>query len=86
MLAGKPWYNLPKTISCFFYRINPEDEAITIVNSDNVSIGGGRNVSLKKDNENGGEKSLLVPKVILRCRKRHYLDFLTFTNFIRINE
>lgn len=43
-------------------RINPEDEAITIVNSENVSIGGGRNVSLKKDNENGGEKSLLVPK------------------------
>ena len=49
-----------------YSRINPEDEAITIVNSENVSIGGARNISLKQQESesNGGEKSLLVPKVI----------------------
>ena len=41
------------------------------MNSENVSIGGGRNVSLKKDNENSGEKSLLVPKVNKREDSPH---------------
>lgn len=43
-------------------RINPEDEAIEIVNSENVSVVGARNVSLKQESETNGEKSLLVPK------------------------
>jgi len=46
-------------------RINPEDEAIEIVNSENVSVAGGlRNVSLKQQHAqetSHGEESLLVP-------------------------
>ena len=41
--------------------MNPEDEAIEIVNSENVSVGGARNVSLRDSQRSHGEKSLLVP-------------------------
>jgi len=60
---------LPEVPSCdntpakLQLRINPEDEAIEIINSENVSIGGARNVSLRQEwDKSSGETSLLVSK------------------------
>jgi len=59
-------------------RVNPEDEAIEIVNSENVSIGGARNVSMRQDSERShGEKSLLVPL------QQNNNGFLTVTGTIK---
>ena len=81
-----------KKFNFTYSRINPEDEAITIVNSENVSIGGARNISLKQQESesNGGEKSLLVPKVIFIslliktcCQRKVFSKLFTFIHFFR---
>ena len=49
-----------KSFKYSLFRINPEDEGIEIVNSENISIGGvgGRNISLRHQDTVGGSNNV----------------------------
>ena len=49
-----------KSFQYSWFRINPEDEGIEIVNSENISIGGGggRNISLRHQDTVGGSRNV----------------------------